>query len=89
MKVEITKNGEIRMLQSDALDLTSLGKPEIIRASHVEFDNAKSAWYVQSARTLLILAEGFKTRSEALDWEKTWYSPGGPGWEELTTFSDT
>lgn len=41
-------------------------------------------WYVQSAKTLVLLATGFGTRAEALAWEKTYYSPSGPGWTELT-----
>ena len=31
-----------------------------------------------------LLASGFKSRVEALGWEKTFYSPSGPGWKELT-----
>ena len=43
-----------------------------------------SGWYVQSAVTLRLLADGFDTRAEALAWEKEYYSPSGKGWTELT-----
>jgi hypothetical protein len=84
MKVEIAADGTIRRLHSDRLDLSSLGKEEVTRASHIEYDNANGKWLVQSARTLTILAEGFNTRAEALAWEASHYSPGGAGWSELT-----
>ena len=71
------------MLHDDAVDLTLFGKVEVKRASHVEFSIAKQAWFVQSAKTLVILRDDFKTRAEALAWEKKYYSPGGPGWEEI------
>ena len=47
-------------------------------------DTIPKGWYVQSARTGRLLKSGFATRAAALSWEKTYYSPGGPGWAELT-----
>lgn len=82
--LQVTPEGGIQMLHDDAVDLTELGEIEMSRASHVEFDNQKQGWFVQSAKTLKILAEGFKTRAEALTWEKKFYSPDGDGWAELT-----
>ena len=73
------------MLHDDAVDLAELGHIEMSRASHVEFDNDKQAWFVQSAATMKILKDDFKTRAEALTWEKNYYSPTGEGWHELTT----
>lgn len=84
LKMQITAQGGVQMLHDDAVDLTELGSVEMIRASHVEFDNEKQVWFVQSAKTMKILADGFKTRAEALTWEKNYYSPGGDGWSELT-----
>ncbi len=72
------------MLHDDAVDLTLFGKVEIKRASHVEFSIAKQKWFVQSAKTLVILRDDFDTRVEALAWEKKHYSPSGDGWSELT-----
>jgi hypothetical protein len=97
ISLEITKSGGIQMLHSDAVDLNQFGNVEVRRASHVEYSDGKwspltltwmgvveKGWYVQSASTLTVLASGFKTRAEALAWEREYYSPGGPGWAELT-----
>ena len=83
ISLQIDAQGGVAMLQDDALDLRELGTVEITRASHVEFDNAKQLWFVQSAKTLKFLYWA-KTRIEALAWEKEWYSPDGAGWTELT-----
>lgn len=85
VNLQITSEGGVRMLHDDAVDLGELGKVEMSRASHVEFCNEKQAWFVQSALTLKILKDDFKTRAEALTWEKNYYSPDGEGWHELTT----
>lgn len=84
IRMQITKAGGIQMLHDDAVDLSTLGQVEVTRASHVEFDNGKQRWFVQSAKTLEILRDDFLTREEALAWEKLYYSPGGKGWAELT-----
>jgi len=81
---EIDTNGDILCLNTDDIPLHELGQQEFLRASHVEPDNATGTWYVQSAATGEILAYDFKTRTEALDWEKEYYSPDGPGWSENT-----
>lgn len=84
LQLQITREGGVQMLQDDKVDLRELGSVEMIRASHVEFDNAKQGWFVQSAKTMTVLAEGFASRAEALTWEKIYYSPSGAGWAELT-----
>lgn len=81
--LQITSTGGIQMLHSDAVNLSLLGKVSVSRASNVEFNNDKQAWFVQSAKTLLILRDDFQTREAALEWEKLYYSPGGAGWGEL------
>ncbi len=83
ISLQIGADGSVAMLQDDDLDLRQFGEVEITRASHVEFDNAKQLWFVQSAKTLKFLYWA-KTRIEALAWEKEWYSPNGYGWKELT-----
>lgn len=83
ISLQIGADGSMAMLQDDALDLRQFGEVEITRASHVEFDNARQLWYVQSAKTLTYLHYA-KTRAEALAWEKDYYSPSGLGWAELT-----
>ena len=82
MQILITKNGGIQMLHDDLIQLEQFGKVTTTRASNVEYDNDKQQWYVQSAKTLTIL-QYFNTRSEALAWEKDYYSPDGEGWSEL------
>lgn len=82
MKILITKSGGIQMLHDDTAELEKLGKVEVKRASHVEYDNDLQQWYVQSAKTLIVLGY-FNSREEALQWEKEFYSPSGDGWEEL------
>lgn len=70
------------MLHDDVASLETLGKVEVSRASHVEYDNARQKWYVQSAKTMVVLGH-FDTREAALAWEKDFYSPGSSGWDEL------
>lgn len=80
--VLITKEGGIKMLHDDVAELESFGKVDVTRASHVEFDNDTQKWFVQSAKTLEVL-KFFDSRTEALDWERSYYSPKGEGWKEL------
>lgn len=98
IQLEVTRDGGIRMLHDDVIDLAELGRPKVVRASHVEFHDGdvssselprggrglRVGWYVQSAKTLVVLKSGMKTRQEALAWEKKYYSPRGKGWTELT-----
>ena len=81
--LQITKQGGVLMLQDDQVDLREFGQIEVTRASHVEFNNETQCWYVQSAKSLEILRSDFKTREEALSWEKLYYSPDGQGWGEI------
>lgn len=83
MTLEVTTDGNIRCLYTDEIDLPQLGRLQVSRASHVEFDNYLRRWTVTSVKTgkRLHLAQ---TREQALDWERQYYSPGGRGWDELT-----
>ena len=83
MHILLTKEGGIQMLHDDIAELETLGTVEVERASHVEYDNDRQQWYVQSAKTLEIL-DYFDDRASALAWEKEYYSPKGEGWDELT-----
>lgn len=89
VSLQITASGGVRMLHDDSVNLAELGTIEMSRASHVEFDNEKQAWYVQSALTLKILKDDFPDRASALAWEKSYYSPSGEGWAELTVKNQT
>ena len=82
MKIQITKIGGIQMLHDDTAELETMGKVQVKRASHVEYDNKRNLWYVKSAKTLKILCYA-QTREGALQWEKEYYSPSGNGWGEL------
>ena len=84
IELQITAQGGVQMLHSDAVDLRELGEIKVTRASHVEFCPLYQCWKVISAKTGKLLASGFKSRVEALGWEKTFYSPSGPGWKEIT-----
>lgn len=95
--LQITPQGGVAMLHDDAIDLSALGAVQISRASHVEWaagpgrtrhemklpDIKAAGWFVQSAKTLIVLVSGVATREAALAWEKNHYSPGGDGWAEL------
>jgi len=81
VKLQITSQGGIQMLHDDQVDLSEFGSVKVFRASHVEWE--PEGWYVDSAKTGRRLASGFKTRQEALTWEKSHYSPGGDGWDEI------
>jgi len=83
IKIQFTAEGGIRMLHNDAVDLKKFGHIQMQRASHVEFNEGSQCWEVTSAQTKKLLKADFKTRSEALTWEKSFYSPGGPGWGEF------
>lgn len=83
MTLEITPDGNIRCLYTDEVDLFQLGRLQVSRASHIEFDNDLRRWTVTSTKTSKRLHLA-RTREEALDWECQYYSPGREGWDELT-----
>ena len=95
MKLRITPDGAVLGLWDDAIDWSSLGRVSVRRASHVEFDDRRQLWVVQSGqpqsrwRRVLqgVLRRPFgevlhaaATRSDALAWEQTHFGPGGEGW---------
>jgi len=86
MKLQITKSGGIQMLHDDLVHLEEFGEVQVTRASHVEFNNDTQRWYVQSAKSMIILKADFETREQALAWEKQYYSPDEEGWRELCHF---
>ena len=71
MLVVVQRNGEIRYLYDESVDLTTLGRLSIRRASHVEPD-VKGQWLAD-----LIPIDGpilgpFPRRSDALAAESKW-----------------
>ena len=75
--LDIDENGHIICLDNDYFPFEDLGQVFRFRASHVEWDNDNKWWYVQSASTDEVVADNFKTRQEALDWEQKHFAPGG------------
>ena len=69
--IVITPEGNIKTLWTDALPLTEMGKCEVERISHVEFSNLFQSWSVFDIWGMN-LQSGFKTREEALAWERRW-----------------
>ena len=67
IEVTVTADGVIQLLHTDELDLGSLGRLNVRRASHVEFDNAAQVWVARTP-TGELLGE-FRTRREALDYK--------------------
>jgi len=74
----IISNNEIKMLHNDKINLSRYGKINITRASHVEYNNVKQCWEVNLPRKWFqfwktkgkLLKSDFKTREEAINWEK-------------------
>lgn len=77
MLIKIDMNsGTAKCLWSDDVDLQSLGKCSVYRASNVEFCDITQAWYVfDPSMDDLVEGQpinGFKNRKEALAWEREW-----------------
>ena len=49
IRLRITRDGRVRGLWTDAVDFTGLGKTDVWRASHVEFDRQRQQWFVTEA----------------------------------------
>ena len=96
MKLRITSDGTVQGLWDDSIDWSSLGRISVHLASYVEFCNRRQLWCVRSGRNnnaLLRLSQLLTgrpsgevlylapTRSQALDWERKHFGPGGPGWQ--------
>ena len=95
IRLRITADGCVRGMWADALDFVALGKTDVRRASHVEFDRRQQCWCVREAqplgrvrrwiqrlsgRPLCRVVHRARTRAAALDWEHRHFQPGGRGW---------
>jgi len=95
---EITPDGLVRGLWTDALALPQLGRCIVRRVSYVEFSQHRQCWCVREAqpaswlRRLLQALFGWPSgralhaapaREQALSWEACHFAPGGPGWKRL------
>ncbi len=99
IRLHITRDGRVRGLWTDVVDFTGLGKTDVRRASHVEFDRRRQQWFVTAAvprgwlrrwvqrlfgRPMDRVIHHAPTRSAALGWERRYFEPGGRGWPTVT-----
>lgn len=66
--LRITANGQIDCLYTEAIDLRSLGKLAITRATDIRFNDTTQQWDVHAADTDQVLFS-HKSRTECLTWE--------------------
>ncbi len=73
-KMVISPDGTIlTSVYNDVFDISQIGTPKINRATEVRYNNERGHWEVIALQPLfdveMILANEFKSRTEALDWE--------------------
>ena len=73
MDLVISPRGAVRTIYSEAIDLASMGRPVIIRASHVEPDRL-GRWSADLGPAGGPVLGPFDLRSEALAAEHAWLS---------------
>ncbi len=71
MKLYISPSGDCSAIYDESLDLHSLGRPEISRASHVE-PTAEGKWTADLSPVAGPLLGPFATRRQALNAEVAW-----------------
>ena len=81
MQLLIDPQGQVRCLYEEALDLGTLGKPTIRRASQVEPD-PDGRWWADLAPVSGPRLGPFRRRSDALACERDWLEQHG--WENPT-----
>jgi hypothetical protein len=64
--------GNGRCLFTEAIDLSTLGALEIVRASTIEFNNAPQVWEVKSAEGVLLFSH--PSRQACLNWEHQYFN---------------
>lgn len=96
--LEITPDGRVHGLWTDALALPQLGHCLVQRVSYVEFSLQRQCWCVREAQPASWLRQVLQalfgrplgrtlhaapSREQALHWEARHFAPGGPGWKRL------
>ena len=76
MELVIGVDGGVRCIYDEGLDLRSLGKMQITRASHVEPD-LDGNWWADMGPVEGPVLGPFRSRSEALGAERGWLVGGG------------
>lgn len=64
--------GNGHCLFTEAIDLSSLGSLEIVRASTIEFNNTAQQWEVKSPEGELLFSQ--PSRQACLDWEHQYFN---------------
>ena len=70
LKFDAAGNGH--GLFTEAIDLSTLGALEIVRASSIEFDNPTQQWQVRNAEGVLLFSD--PSRQACLDWEHQFFN---------------
>jgi len=70
LKFDATGTGHC--LYTEAIDLSSLGALEIVRASRIEFNNGSQQWEVRNAGGNLLFTDA--SRQTCLDWEHQYFN---------------
>lgn len=74
--LEITKEGDVRCLYTDQIDLFSIGRvTDVKKASNVEFNEEDQVWEVLSLDGKVLHTN--RNREVAIEWEIGAMSPGG------------
>jgi len=71
MQILVEPGGVVRCVYAEHIDLATLGKPTITRASHVEPDD-HGQWHADMSPVGGPVLGPFAHRSEALDAEQQW-----------------
>jgi len=70
--VQFDPTGNGHCLYTEAIDLSSLGTLEIVRASSIEFNNHAQQWEVNSAEGELLFSHC--SRQACLNWEHQYFN---------------
>jgi hypothetical protein len=70
LKFDLLGNGHC--LFTEAIDLSSLGPLEIVRASSIEFYQPTQQWEVQSVEGVILFSH--PSRQACLDWEHQYFN---------------
>ena len=65
-------NGICQGLYTEAIDLSQLGRLRVERASSIEFDNDKQAWWVRLPRLGRVYCS--PSRENCLRWEEQYFA---------------
>ena len=69
--IVFTPQGQGRCLYTEAIDLNTLGKLHVERATRIEFDNRLGAWRVRDKTGFALFTA--PTRQQCLDWEEKYF----------------